>query len=116
MILGTQKIRVWRATSGGEDEYHNPIPGPPASHDVEGCSVQPGAGTEYVIDRSATTTVYTVWAPIDADVLDDDEIEREPFAADYASAKPYEIDGPVGRWAVGTPLDHLTVPLKKTQG
>ena len=108
MRLGNQTITVWRTTSGGEDEYHNPLPGDPVSHVVTGCSVQPGTGAEYVIDRSATTTVYTAWAPIDADVLDDDVIE-------FAGAR-YEVDSSVQRWQVGSLLDHLVIPLKKSEG
>lgn len=116
MSLGPHTIRVWRAGSSTEDDYHNPIPGPSESHDVSGCSQQPGAGSEYVIDRSATTTSWLVWAPATADVQDDDEVELAPFADDYASAKRYEINGPVDRWIFNSPLDHLVVPLKRTNG
>lgn len=117
MRLGTQSIRVWRAGAPTEDEYHNQIPGDPTGVLVDGCSVQPGAGAEYVLDRSATTTAWTVWAPIAADVRDDDEIEypAAPTAA-YETAKRYPIKGPVDRWEVGTPLDHLVIRLERTQG
>lgn len=116
MNLGPHTIRVWRAGAPTEDEYHNPIPGAPTSHDVTGCSQQPGAGSEYLVDRSATTTGWMVWTPPTADVLDDDEIELAPFAADYDTAKRYEINGPVDRWIFNCPLDHLVVPLKRTNG
>lgn len=106
-----QAIRVLRAGTPTEDEYHNEIPGPAVSHDVAGCSVQPGPGAEYLLDRSATTTVWTVWAPLDADVLDDDSVEYP-----VGSGKVYEIDGSVERWEVGDPLDHLVIRLKKGQG
>jgi len=108
---GVQTIRVLRAGASTEDEYHNEIPGTPTGTDVPGCSVQPGPGTEYLLDRSATTTVWTVWAPLSADVRDDDSVEY-PFG----SGKVYEIDGAVERWEVGDPLDHLVIRLKKGQG
>lgn len=108
MMLGTQTVTVWRPGPPTEDELHNEIPGDPEPHTIAGCSVQPGAGSEYVIDRSSTTTVYTVWAPASADVLDDDRVE-------FAGVR-YYIDGPVQRWAVGTTLDHLVIPLRSTKG
>lgn len=117
MILGRQSIRVWRAGAPVEDTYHNEIPGDPTGTAVSGCSVQPGPGAEYLLDRSATTTAWTVWAPLATDVLDDDEIEY-PVAdpADFETAKLYAIDGPVDRWEVGTPLDHLVIRLRRNQG
>lgn len=117
MNPGGQSIRVWRAGTPTQDEYHNDVPGPPTGTLVAGCSVQPGPGTEYLLDRSATTTAWTVWAPIGADIRDDDEVEYPAAAAaDYATAKVYEIDGQVDRWEVGDPLDHLSMRLKRSQG
>lgn len=117
VLLGNQSIRVWRAGSPVEDTYHNQIPGEPTGSVVRGCSVQPGPGAEYVLDRSATTTAYTVWAPLSTDVLDDDDIEY-PVAdvADFLTATLYPIDGAVERWEVGTALDHLVIRLRRTQG
>ena len=111
MNLGVQTIRVLRAGDPTEDDYHNEVPGPPVAHDVAGCSVQPGPGPEYLLDRSATTTEWTVWAPLSADVLDDDSVEYPA-----GSGKVYEIDGSVQRWEVGDPLDHLEIRLKRGQG
>lgn len=108
MILGTQAITVKRSGAGGEDDYHNPIPGPPTSAVVQGCSVQPAAGSEYVDDRSATTIDYVAFVPISADVTETDTVGY--LGDDYA------IDGPVQRWAVGTPLDHLVLLLTRTEG
>lgn len=110
---GEVAVRVWRAGAPTEDEYHNQIPGAPTGHLITGCLVAPGAGTEFVVDRSATTTVATVYAPAGADVLDDDEVEW-PAAdtANYATARVYEIDGPVEPWGdAGT-----VVRLKRGQG
>lgn len=111
MKLGVQTIRVLRPGASVEDEYHNKIPGVPVPHDVSGCSVQPGPGAEYLLDRSSTTTVWTVWAPLTADVTDDDSIEYPP-----ASGKVFEVDGSVERWEVGDPLDHLVIRLKRRSG
>jgi len=111
MRLGVQSVRILRAGASTEDEYHNEIPGSPTAHDVAGCSVQPGPGPEYLLDRSATTTVWTVWAPLDADVTDDDSVEYP-----VGSGKVYEIDGSVERWEVGDALDHLMIRLRKAQG
>lgn len=108
MRLGPHTIKVWRAGPSAEDEYHNEIPGDPVSHDVFGCSAQPGPSSEFLVDRSATTTAWTIWAPISADVLNDDEIEY--------SGDRYEIDGSVDRWQFGTPLDHLVIRLRATKG
>lgn len=108
MNLGTQTITIKRPSDGGEDEYHNPIPGAPVSTVVQGCSVQPAAGSEYVDDRSATTITYVAYVPIEADVTETDTIGY--LGRDYA------IDGPVQRWAVGTPLDHLVLLLKRSEG
>ncbi|HET8768684.1 MAG TPA: hypothetical protein VFM86_15265, partial [Pedococcus sp.] len=71
MRLGSQTIVRKRAgASGGEDDYGNPIPGAPGSLPIPGCSVQPGGGSELDDRREATTTLYTVWAPADADVVE----------------------------------------------
>lgn len=110
-MLGRQTIRAWRAGAPTEDEYHNIIAGDAVPHDVTGCSVQPGPGTEYLLDRSATTTIWTVWAPLSADLTDDDEVEYP-----VGSGKRYEVDGSVERWEVGTRLDHLVIRLRRSQG
>jgi hypothetical protein len=111
MNLGTQTIirKARPSASTEEDEYGNPIPGAPGDDlPIPGCSVQPGAGVEVFDRRDALTTVYTVWAPITADVIDTDQIA-------YAGTV-YDIDGPVQRWEVGTALDHLVIRLKAVSG
>lgn len=110
MNFGTQSITRLRATGTGEDEYGNDVGDwdSPSELSITGCSVQPGAGVEVYDFREAISTLYTVWAPIGADVVDTDRIS-------YAGTT-YAIDGPVQRWEVGTPLDHLMVRLKAVSG
>lgn len=110
MNLGTQSITRLRSTGSTEDDYGNDV-GEWATPDelpITGCSVQPGGGLEVHDDREAITTLYTVWAPIAADVVDTDRVR---FAgADYA------LDGPIEVWAVGTPIDHKVIRLKAVSG
>lgn len=110
MNLGTQSIvRRGRSTSTTEDEYGNPVPDPPGPDlTITGCSVQPGAGPEFNDRREATTTIWTVWAPIESDVVDTDTVAYKGI--DYA------VDGQVERWEVGTALDHLVIRLTKVTG
>jgi hypothetical protein len=109
--LGTQTITRRRATSTASAGYGNTVPDWASGVDeltVPGCSVQPGGGSEFVDNREAITTLYTVWAPLSADVVDTD---RVTFAG-----TEYDIDGPIERWEVGTPLDHLVIRLKAVNG
>lgn len=111
MNLGTQTItRKGRpGESTTEDEYGNPIPGASGSDlPITGCSVQPGAGSEFIDRRDTLSTLYTVWAPITADVTETDDVE-------YAGTV-YAVDGQVEVWAVGTPLDHKVIRLKAVNG
>ena len=110
MILGTQTvIRRGRPAGTVKDEYGNDTPGAPGPDlPIAGCSVQPGAGAEFRDQREATTTLWTVWAPINADVLNTDAVA-------YAGTD-YAVDGQVERWEVGTPLDHLVIRLKAVSG
>jgi len=111
MNLVTQTIvRNGRpAESVGEDEYGNPAPGDPGSDlPIRGCSVQPGAGSEFIDRRDAVTTLYTVWAPITADVTETDDVE-------YAGTV-YAVDGQIEVWAIGTALDHKVIRLKAVTG
>lgn len=111
MNLGIQTI-VRKGRPGapaGEDDYGNEIPG--ADGDdlmIRGCSVQPGAGSETFDRRDAVTTLYTVWAPLSADVTETDEVE-------YAGTV-YAVDGQIEVWAVGTALDHKVIRLKAVSG
>lgn len=110
MRLGTQTVtRKGRpGASTGDDEYGNPIPGlPGADLPVTGCSVQPGAGSEFTDRRDALTTLFTVWAPV-ADVTETDVVN-------YAGTD-YAVDGQIERWNVGTRLDHLVIRLKAVTG
>lgn len=107
MKLGTQTIvRQGRpGESASEDDYGNPIPGAVgADLTITGCSVQPGAGSEFIDRREALTTLYTVWAPEPADVIETDTVTFEDMA--------YAVDGQIERWNVGTNLDHKVIRLK----
>jgi len=105
MRLGRQTITRRRAgSSTGEDDYGNPVPGAPDELVIRGCSVQPGAGAEFVDRREAVTTLYTVWAPVAADVIETDTILFEGVE--------YAVDGQVAKWAGGTRLDHKVIRLK----
>lgn len=86
------QVRDWTATT---------------DRDETGCSVQPAVGSENRINRDAITTIYVVYAPATADVLDTDRVEV--FGTDY------DIDGPVRRFLTGV-LDHLEIPLKAVSG
>lgn len=109
MTLGPHTIVVLRAgSSASEDEYGNALPGAPVRTPVYGCSVQPGGGSEVEDRREATTTLWTVWAPLCADVQDTDKVEV--WGTEYA------VDGPIERWEFGTPLDHLVVRLRAVAG
>lgn len=111
MNFGTQTItRKGRAgDSTTDDEYGNPIPGAVGSDlPIPGCSVQPGAGVEVLDRRDALTTLFTVWAPITADVTETDDVE-------YAGTV-YAVDGQVEVWAIGTALDHKVIRLKAVAG
>ena len=111
MMLGTQTIvRKGRpGTSTGDDEFGNPIPGTPgADLPITGCSVQPGAGSEFIANRDAITTLFTVWAPEPADVIETDVVTYD--------GTDYEVDGQIERWNVGSLLDHKVIRLKAVAG
>lgn len=108
MIFGTQSIERVRGKDT-TDEYGAKTldfeaGDRPADVTITGVSVQPGGGSEILDGRDQITTLYTVWAPLTADVTDVDRIR-------YAGTV-YAIDGPVERWEVGTALDHLVIKLK----
>jgi hypothetical protein len=109
MNLGTQTI-VRKRAGVTQGDYGNASSdwGNPESLTIAGCSVQPAAGSELVDNREAITTMLIVYAPITADVIDTDRVE-------YAGTI-YDIDGPVDVWAVGTPLDHKVIRLKRVSG
>lgn len=79
----------------------------PATHTIGGCSVQPGGGTEDQLNRDSVTTVWSVFAPLGADVLDTDRV--------VVGGVAYEVDGPVRPWETGI-LDHLEISLKAVAG
>lgn len=80
------------------------------THHVAGCSVQP-AGTSLDVSepRSNTTIRWTVFAPVDADVVKSDRI--------LIDGTPYSIDGEPQRWSSPTGrLDHMTFSLIDWRG
>lgn len=109
MRLGNQTIElVGRpGASTSEDAYGNPVPGA-AGADllINGCSVQPGAGSELVDRREATTTIFTVWAP-PSGVRETDSIRFEGTV--------YAVDGQIERWRTGN-LPHDVIRLKAVGG
>ena len=109
MMLGTQTVTLLRAgVSPGEDAHGNPLPATPSEILLTGCSVQPGSGREVFGIRDQVTTVYTVWAPLDPAASDLDQVRF--------GGTVYDLDGPVERWEVGTPLDHQVLHLKRVEG
>lgn len=109
MRLGTQTITRLRGVNS-TDEYHNDTVDwtTPTTVDIPGCSVQPFPGLQVIDQREAITTLYSVWAPVDADVVDTDRVQW--------AGKVYDIDGSVQRWQVGSTLDHLLIQLKAVSG
>lgn len=85
-----------------QPDWENAVP-----HDVEGCSVEPGASQEVLAGRDATLVRWTVHAPAGADVLSTD---RVIWAGD-----PYGVDGEPLRYGVGI-ADHVVVALKDWKG
>lgn len=111
MRLGTQTIvrRGRPGASPGNDDFGNPIPGTPGTDlPITGCSVQPGAGPELIVNRDALTTLWTVWAPAGADVTETDTVAYD--------GTDYDVDGQIERWQVGTRLDHKVIRLKAVSG
>lgn len=92
-----------------DDGHGNQIPdwSNPDSLDIPGCSVQPGASQEDLINRDATLIAYTVWAPAGADVNAGDHVT---FGSTI-----FEVDGEPERWATGI-LDHTKILLTRWEG
>lgn len=108
MNLGTQTVTLHRPGAGVVDDFGNQTAGPASEIVVRGCSVQPAGGDEVIVNRDQLTTAYVVWAP------------PTPRAENYDSVEyggvVYELDGPVERWEVGTPLDHQVLNLRRVDG
>lgn len=106
-MLGPHSIDVLRVgESSGKDDYGNDTAGADVEFTVTGCSVQPGAGGEFDDQREATTTLFTVWAPLDPRVFDTDRIRYDGTV--------YAVDGQVARWDF-TP-GHQVIRLKAVSG
>lgn len=109
MRLGRQSVTRKRAGTSTDDYGNTVLDWDGATTDVAitGCSVQPGSGSEFELDREASTVVYTVWAPAASDVVETDRVT-------YAGTD-YDVQA-VERWQVGSPLDHLVIRLQKVTG
>lgn len=105
--FATQTITVQRAPM--VDDHGTDVPDwtDPDEHDETGCSVQPAPGTEDLIGRDQITTIWTVYAPLAADVLTTDRVVYQ--------GDTFEVDGPIRRWETGV-LDHVEFGLKAADG
>lgn len=108
MNLGTQSITLLQPGDRTKDEFGNWVDGPPVEVPVTGCSVQPAPGGELLGNRDQLTTAYIVWMPMTPRVND--------YAQVVFDGDTYELDGPVERWAVGSPLDHQVLNLRRRDG
>ncbi|QUE26049.1 head-to-tail stopper [Microbacterium phage SanaSana] len=70
-------------------------------------SVQPGTGTEDVVNRNGREIVKTVWAQPDSDVHDDDVVALPE--GDFL------VNGEPERWDTGV-LDHMVIHLSRWEG
>lgn len=103
-----QTLNVERAPEI-DDGHHNKIRDwdHAVTHDVDWCSIQPGATQEILQGRDATLIEYTVFAPDGADILSTDRVQLD--------GKPFSINGEVIRWQTGI-LDHTVVFLQRWEG
>lgn len=109
MRLGVQTVVRKRAGAvTGTDQYGDPIQAAASELSITGCSVQPGGGSEFDDRRQATTTLFTVWAPAGADVVETDIVNHE--GVDYA------VDGPVERWNPNPRMAYVMFRLKAVAG
>lgn len=70
-------------------------------------SVQPGTGTEDVINRNGHEVVKTIWAKPDSDVQDDDVVTLPDG--------DFFVNGVPERWDTGI-LDHMVIHLSRWKG
>lgn len=77
---------------------------------IDGCSVQPLPGTEYLLDREAVTSRWQVWTPIHPALTADRRIRYR--------GRDLEIDGSVQTFPdpTGAGLDHCTFFLREVIG
>lgn len=111
MALGPHTIVRLRAGTITDPYSGEETPGDwttPAESTIAGCSVQPGSPRPQDLnDRDSVTILYTVWAPIDADVTEHDRVR-------YAG-RDYAVDDTIQRWDF-PPLSHLVIPLTRVEG
>ncbi|AVR56753.1 head-to-tail stopper [Microbacterium phage Elva] len=70
-------------------------------------SVQPGTGTEDVVNRNGREIVKTVWAQPGSDVQDDDVVPL--------TEGDFQVNGEPERWETGV-LDHMVIHLSVWKG
>lgn len=80
--------------------------GTPVENMIYG-SLQPGTGTEDVINRNGSEVVKTIWATPASDVQDDDII--------VLPDGNYRVNGEPDDWETGV-LDHKVVHLSRWKG
>jgi hypothetical protein len=77
------------------------------THDIDWCSIQPGATSEFLQGRDESVISYTVFAPDGADILSSDRV--------LIDGNPFSINGEIIRWQTGI-LDHTVVFLQRWEG
>lgn len=109
MRLGVQTV-IRKRPGVAVDSYGNEVPdwGSTTDLSIPGCNVQPGGGSEVDDTREATTTLYSIWAPADADVVETDRINHE--GVDYA------VDGAIERWNSSPRMPYKMIRLKAVAG
>jgi hypothetical protein len=75
---------------------------------IDGCSVQPVAGVETILNRDSVTSRWALFAPLDADIESFDRVRH--------GGVDYEVDGSVQRWPDVAGLGHTFAYLKVVSG
>ena len=83
---------------------------PPARTVVYGCTVEPGASTEYLINRDYVEVAFTVDAPKGTDVTALDRVEYNGTTYEVFTEPKIWNYSPSGR------LDYVEVMLKERKG
>jgi hypothetical protein len=106
--FATQTITVIRPA--WTDDHGTSVPdwNDASEHTITGCSLQPVAAVEQVLNRDAVTTTWQLFAPASADVTATDRV-RAPDGA------VYEVTGAVRVWDTGV-LDHVDAMLSRVEG
>lgn len=108
-LIATETVVRLRATTT-TDAHNNPVRSwsSPSSLTIDGCSVQPAEGDEYLLGREQITSRWKWFGPSDADVLSTDRLRH--------ASVDYEVDGSVQLWPDHAGLGHKWAYLKKVAG